>query len=147
MDVLVATCIFEGNTADPNMLSAQSPKLLERFGLARVVLVTDPGILTQIQILKIRDPPGLDSIMSPDHPGERLIICRNPVLADRRTWKGGELLAATKKDLKKVVEAVQRPKNLLQGKHFDLPFEETTSSHGNETRRRPGKKPDSTVST
>ena len=47
---------------------------------------------------------------------ERLIVCRNPVLADRRTWKREELLSATEKDLEKIVKAVLRAKNPLRGK-------------------------------
>ena len=129
----VAIEVFEGNTADPATLESQIRKLRERFGLARVVLVTDRGILTQVQIEKVRDTPGFDWITSPDYPGERLIVCRNPVLADRRTWKREELLSATEKDLEKIVKAVQRPKNPLRGKdkialrvgkHFELTFKD-----------------------
>ena len=168
----VAIEVFCGNTADPNTLASQIQKLRERFGLARVVLVTDRGILTQVQIDKVRDIPGFDwitalrspsiaklrdqgrlqaslfdtknlaEITAPDFPGERLIVCRNPVLAARRARKREELLSATEKNLQKVVEAVQRPKNPLRGKdkialrvgkmidkhhvgkHFDLSFED-----------------------
>ena len=168
----VAIEVFEGNTADPTTLASQVQKLRERFALARVVLVTDRGILTQVQIDKVRDIEGFDWITalrapsiaklrdqgviqaslfdtknlaemtSPDFPGERLIVCRNPVLAERRAWKREELLVATEKNLKKIVEAVQRPKNPLQGKdkialrvgkiidkhhvgkHFELTFED-----------------------
>ena len=168
----VAIEVFEGNTADPTTLASQIRKLRERFGLARVVLVTDRGILTQVQIEKVRETPGFDwitalrspsiarlrdeghlqpslfdtrnlaEITSPDFPGERLIVCRNPVLADRRSWKREELLSATEKDLEKIVKAVQRPKNPLRGKdkialrvgkwidrhhvgkHFELTFED-----------------------
>ena len=142
----VAIEVFEGNTADPTTLAAQVQKLRERFGLARVVLVTDRGILTQVQIDKVREIEGFDwitalrspsiaklrdqgalqaslfdtrnlaEITSPDYPGERLIVCRNPILAERRAWKREELLAATEKSLRKVVEAVQRTKNPLRGK-------------------------------
>ena len=141
----VAIEVFEGNTADPNTLSAQIAKLRERFGLARVVLVTDRGILTQVQIEKIREIEGFDwitalrspsiarlrdqghiqsslfdeknlaEITSPDFPGERLIVCRNPLLAHRRATKREELLLATEKDLEKVREATQRARNPLRG--------------------------------
>ncbi|AFS52560.1 IS1634 family transposase [Leptospirillum ferriphilum] len=179
----VAVEVFEGNTADPNTLATQVQKLRERFGLQRIVLVTDRGILTQVQIDKVREIPGFDwitalrspliaklrdqgaiqaslfdtkhlaEITSPDYPGERLIVCRNPVLADRRAWKREELLAATEKNLQRVVEAVQRPKNPLRGKdkialrvgkmidkhhvgkHFDLTFEDDSFSF----RRNEGK--------
>ena len=172
----VAIEVFEGNTADPNTLSSQIAKLRERFGLARVVLVTDRGILTQVQIDKVRDTPGFDwitalrspsiaklrdqgriqaslfdaknlaEITSPDYPGERLIVCRNPVLADRRAWKREELLVATEKLLEKLVAATQRAKNPLRdkdriglrvgkvldkyhvGKHFELTIEDDSFS-------------------
>ena len=172
----VAIEVFEGNTADPATLESQIRKLRERFGGAKVVLVTDRGILTQVQIEKVRDIEGFDwitalrspsiarlrdeghlqsslfdtknlaEITSPDYPGERLIVCRNPVLADRRTWKREELLSATEKDLEKIVKAVQRPKNPLRGKdkialragkwidkhhvgkHFELTFEDNRFS-------------------
>ena len=58
----VAIEVFEGNTADPATLESQIRKLRERFGLARVVLVTDRGILTQVQIEKVRDIEGFDWI-------------------------------------------------------------------------------------
>ncbi len=141
----VAIEVFEGNTADPNTLSAQIAKLRERFGLARVVLVTDRGILTQVQIEKIREIEGFDwitalrspsiaklrdqghiqaslfdeknlaEITSPDFPGERLIVCRNPLLAHRRATKREELLLATEKDLETIREATQRARNPLRG--------------------------------
>ena len=141
----VAIEVFEGNTADPNTLSAQIAKLRARFGLARVVLVTDRGILTQVQIDKVREIEGFDwitalrspsiaklrdqghiqaslfdeknlaEITSPDFPGERLIVCRNPLLAHRRATKREELLKATEKNLEKIREATQRARNPLRG--------------------------------
>ncbi len=141
----VAIEVFEGNTADPNTLALQVQKLRERFGLARVVLVTDRGILTQVQIDKIREIEGFDwitalrspsiaklrdqghiqpslfdeknlaEITSPDFPGERLIVCRNPLLAHRRATKREDLLLATEKDLEKIREATKRPRNPLRG--------------------------------
>ena len=106
----VAIEVFCGNTADPATLASQIRKLRERFGLARVVLVTARGILIQVQIDQVRDIEGFDwitalrspsiarlrdrgvfqaslfetknlaGITSPDSPGERL-VCRNPVRA------------------------------------------------------------------
>ncbi len=50
-------------------------------------------------------------------PGERLVVCRNPLLAEERERKRNELLAATEKELEKIVAATVRPgKNRLQGK-------------------------------
>ncbi len=142
----VAIEVFEGNTADPKTLASQVQKLRERFGLRRVVLVTDRGILTQVQIDTVRDIEGFDwitalrapsiaklrdqgriqaslfdtknlaQITSPDYPGERLIVCRNPFLAHRRAWKREQLLLATEKDLEKIAEATRRAKNPLRGR-------------------------------
>jgi hypothetical protein len=54
-------------------------------------------------------------ITSPDFPGERLVVCKNPLLADERARKRGELLAATEKDLDRIQKRVQRAKNPLCG--------------------------------
>ncbi len=62
------------------------------------------------------DEKDLAEITSDDFPGERLIVCRNPLLADRRTRKRNELLQATEKELDKVVQAVARKRNPLRGK-------------------------------
>lgn len=77
-------------------------------------------------------------IASPDFPGERPVVCRNPLLADECARKRGELLAATEKDLARIQVRVQRAKKPLRGaaeigkavgavlakrkmaKHFDL---------------------------
>jgi transposase len=78
------------------------------------------------------------SITSPDFPGERLVVCRNPDLAAERTRKREDLLAATERDLVRIKAAVERRRNPLRGtaeialavgevlnthkmkKHFDL---------------------------
>lgn len=49
-------------------------------------------------------------------PGERLVVCRNPILAEERSRKRDELLAATQKELEKIVRATQRKRNALRGK-------------------------------
>ena len=54
-------------------------------------------------------------ISSPEFPGERLIVCRNPVLADQRWRKRQELLAATEVKLAAIVKATQRAKEPLRG--------------------------------
>jgi transposase len=61
------------------------------------------------------DEEGLAEISSPDYPGERLIACRNPFLADERRRKREELLQATEQELQKVVKATQREKRRLKG--------------------------------
>jgi transposase len=143
----VATEVFDGNTADPATVSTQIAKLRERFGLRRVILVGDRGMLTSARIREeLADVEGLDwvtalrsesirklidagdvdrslfderdlaEITSPEFPGERLIVCRNPLLADERARKREALLEATEKELDKVVAATRRAKRPLTGK-------------------------------
>ena len=134
----LAVDVYPGNTADPTTLPDQVAKLRHRFGLSRVVLVGDRGLLTQTQIDQLRQHPGLGwisalrsgsirelvaggylqlslfdeqnlaEIRSPDYPGERLIACYNPLLADQRRRKREELLAATEKELERVAAEVKR---------------------------------------
>lgn len=143
----VAIEVFAGNTADPRTLSAQIDKLKKRFGLKRVVLVGDRGMITAARIESDLKPAGLDwitalrapaiqalagengplqlslfdekdmaEITSPDFEGERLIVCRNPALAEERRRKREDLLAATEKDLARIQAAVERCRNPLNGK-------------------------------
>ena len=144
--VPVAIEVFEGNTADPKTLGAQITKLKDRFGLSRVCLVGDRGMLTNARIteelrpaqldwisalrapqikalvqagalqLSLFDEQNLIEIDSPDFPGERLVCCHNPALADERARKRDELLAATDKELEKIAAATRRDKRPLRGK-------------------------------
>ena len=66
--------------------------------------------------LSLFDERNLAEVTSPDYPGERLIVCRNPLLAEERTRKRQELLEATEKKLNEVVAATQRAKRRLKGK-------------------------------
>ena len=142
----IAAEVFEGSTSDPKTVAAQVDKIRHRFGLQRVVLVGDRGMLTGARIREdlqgidglrwittlraptIRklikagqvaqtmfDERDLAEISSPEFPGERLIVCRNPVLAEQRQRKRQELLAATEKDLLPIVRATQRAKEPLRG--------------------------------
>ena len=134
----VAVEVFEGNTADPMTLSAQIDKLKERFGLSRVVLVGDRGMITSARIRDELRPAGLDwitalrapqiralvdagafqlslfderdlaEITAPDFPGERLVVCRNPLLAEERTRKREDLLHATEAALTKLADQIAR---------------------------------------
>ena len=61
------------------------------------------------------DEMDLAEISSPDYPGERLIVCRNPFLAEERRRKREELLQATEQELEKVVKATLREKRRLKG--------------------------------
>src|SRR5947207_3421587 len=54
-------------------------------------------------------------ITSPDYPGERLVVCKNPLLAEERARKRAELLAATENELARIAARVQRARNPLRG--------------------------------
>jgi len=142
----IAIEVFKGNTGDPNTLAAQISKLKQRFGLSRVCLVGDRGMLTNARIrdevrpaqldwisalrapqikalvedgalqLSLFDEQDLFEISSPQFPGERLVCCHNPVLAEQRTRKRQELLAATEKELTPIAAATRRATRPLRGK-------------------------------
>src|SRR3954468_6499180 len=135
----VAVQVYPGNTGDPKTVPDQVETLTKRFGLSRVVLVGDRGMLTRTQIELLKKHPGLGwisalrsgsirrllaegllvredlqsqrlaEITSPEFPGERLFACYNPQLAERRLGKRRELLAATQADLEKLAASVARP--------------------------------------
>ena len=142
----IAVEVFEGSTGDPKTVAAQVDKIRHRFGLQRVVLVGDRGMLTGARIREdLKDVDGLRwittlraptirklikagevaqtmfderdlaEISSPEFRGERLIVCRNPILADQRRRKRQELLAATEKELMPIVRATGRAKEPLRG--------------------------------
>ncbi len=67
--------------------------------------------------MSLFDQTDLVEIAHPDFPGERLIACFNPLLAEERARKRPDLLAATEKQLEKIAAATQRPKRALRGKH------------------------------
>lgn len=143
----VAVEVFEGNTGDPSTVARQIEKLRGRFGLSRVVLVGDRGMLTEARIreeiepregldwvsalrapairglveggvlqLSLFDERDLAEVTSPDYPGERLVVCRNPLLAEERARKRTELLAATEVELDKIVSATERKQRRLRGR-------------------------------
>lgn len=74
--------------------------------------LVDTGAL-DVSLFDERD---LAEISCPDYPGERLVVCRNPLLAAERKRKREELLQATEKELEKVAVATRRAKNALRGK-------------------------------
>jgi transposase len=128
----VAVEVFEGNTQDAATVSKQIQKLRERFNLKRVIVVGDRGMLTNARIREDLEPHDLDwvtalrapaikklrkqgklqlslfdqldlaEIQSPDFPGERLVVCRNTLLAGVRANKRTELLDATEAVLREV---------------------------------------------
>ena len=142
----VAIEVFEGNTGDPSTVGKQITKLKERFGLKRVVMVGDRGMITQARIEGDLKPAGIDwitalkapaiqqlaaeggplqlsffderdlaEITSPDFPGERLVVCKNPALTEERRRKRGELLDATEQDLKDIHKRIVRKRKPLRG--------------------------------
>lgn len=142
----VAVEVFSGNTADPAALSSQVHKLRDRFGLDRIVIVGDRGLITNARIEKDLEPAGLAwisalrapqirtlaeqghlqlslfdqrdmaEISAPElYPEERLIVCRNPLLAAERTRKRLALLDMTDRLLETVEKATKREKNPLRG--------------------------------
>jgi hypothetical protein len=141
----VAVRVFPGNTGDPAAFTQIVEVMRDKFGLAKMVMVGDRGMITSARIAALNqgedgtarpDPYGwitalrapaikklmaddgplqlslsgqqdLAEITSPDFPGERLIACRNPVLAAERARKREDLLQATEKLLAPITTRVQ----------------------------------------
>jgi hypothetical protein len=80
-------------------------------GPAMRQLAAEGGPL-QLSLFDTRD---MAEISSPDYPGERLVVCRNPLLAEERRRKRDELLALTEADLSKIQARVRREKTPLHG--------------------------------
>jgi hypothetical protein len=131
----VAVRVLPGNTGDPAAFTQITDVVREKFGLGKMVMVGDRGMITSARIqalnqledgtqrpdaygwitalrapairklmaddgplqLSLFDEQDLAEITSPDFPGERLIACRNPVLAADRARKREDLLQATEK--------------------------------------------------
>jgi hypothetical protein len=141
----VAIEVFAGNTGDPVTVASQVDKVKDRFGITRVVLVGDRGMLTAARLREDVRPEGLDwitalrapqvknlvrdgalqltlfdqtdlaEITSPDFPGERLVACKNPFLEAERARKRESLLTATEADLEKIAAACARARRPLRG--------------------------------
>jgi transposase len=137
----LSVSVYPGNTGDASTVSEQTDKLREKFGLNRVVFVGDRGTLTQAQLDRMKETTGLGwitalrseqlrklidngylqrslfdetnlaELVSEDYPGERLVACYNPLLADERQNKRGNLLCATEKELEKISKQVSRRTN------------------------------------
>ena len=142
----VAIEVFQGSTGDPKTVASQADKVKDRFGITRVVLAGDRGMLTAARLREDVRPAGLDwitalrapqvknlvrdgalqltlfdqtdlaEITSPDFPGERLVACMNPFLEAERARKRESLLAATEADLEKIAAACARARRPLRGK-------------------------------
>jgi len=65
--------------------------------------------------LSLFDQRDLGEITHPDYPGERLVVCKNPLLAAERARKRGELLEATERELAQIAAATQRATRPLRG--------------------------------
>ena len=143
--VPVAIEVFAGNTGDPKTVAAQVARIKDRFGIDRVVLVGDRGMLTAARLredvapahldwitalrapqvkklvrggnlqLTLFDQTDLAEITSPDFPGERLVACMNPFLEAERARKRESLLQATEADLGKIAAACARARAPLRG--------------------------------
>ena len=147
----VAVSVYPGNTGDPKTIPDQVAKLKEEFGLTDVVLVGDRGMLTRTQLVALREHPGLGwisalrsteirkllddgplqlslfderglaEIASPDFPGERLVACFNPLLAEERQRTRAELIEETDEQLNKIArEAARRTQTPLSDAELGL---------------------------
>jgi hypothetical protein len=176
----VAVRVFPGNTGDPSAFTEIVEVVRDKFGLAKMVMVGDRGMITSARIgalnqledgtarpdpyswitalrapavkklmaddgplqLSLFDQQDLAEITSPDFPGERLVACRNPVLAADRARTRDELLAATEKLLAPLIARVRAGKLTGAGaigvevgkvitkyktaKHFNVTITDTT---------------------
>ncbi len=176
----VAVRVFEGNTGDPSAFTEIVQVMRDKFGLAKMVMVGDRGMITSARIaalnqredgtqrpdpygwitalrapaikklmadggplqLSLFDQQDLAEITSEDFPGERLVACRNPVLAADRARKREELLAATEKLLTPIIARVRAGRlagagqigveagkvisKYKTGKHFDVVITDTS---------------------
>ena len=143
----IAVEVFEGHTGDPMTVASQVQKVRERFGLQRLILIGDRGMITSARIredlrsvtgidwitalraptiarlvkdgalqLSLFDEKDLAEIVSPDFPGERLVACKNPLLAEERRRKREDLLEATERRLARIAAAINRGKRPLRGR-------------------------------
>jgi transposase len=132
----VAIELFPGGVHDDKTLPAQIGKLRRRFGLTTLVLVIDRGMVTKANLealaaeqgvgwitalkapqvkrlvkegalqLSLFDETNLAEIESADYPGERLVVCRNPLVAQERARKRDDLLTATEAALAPIKQRV-----------------------------------------
>ncbi len=135
--------VFDGATHDHQTVGAQLDKLKRRFGLSELVLVADRGMVTRANLDALREADGVDwvtalkapqvkrlartgtfqpslfdevnlaEVESDEFPEERLVVCRNPLVATERARKRDALLEATEAELEPIAERVER--GTLQG--------------------------------
>ena len=172
--------VFSGELHDDKTLPSQIAKLKDRFGLSRVVVVSDRGMVTKANVellkeaevawitalkapqiqklarqqelqLSLFDQANLAEITSEDYPGERLIVCRNPLVAAERARKRSELLVATERGLDEIAQRVGRGtlhgadqiglaagpvlKRYKVKKHFEVTITDTTFTYKRKTEQ------------
>lgn len=127
----IAIEVFPGNCSDGTTLKEQITRLRKQYGLRRVVLVGDRGMITKTRIpelkeagydwitalrasdiqrlyadeafqLSLFDERDLAEIEHPSFPGERLVVCRNPLMTEERRRNREDLLQATERELEKI---------------------------------------------
>jgi Transposase DDE domain len=171
----IAVEVFSGELHDDKTLPSQIDKLKTRFGLETVIVVADRGMVTKANLalmaeadgvgwitalkapqikklatggqlqLSLFDQTNLAEITSPDYPGERLVVCRNPLVAAERARKREELLAATESGLAEIALRVARGtltgadqiglavgpalKRYRVKKHFDIQITDTSLTY------------------
>jgi transposase len=134
----IAVEVFAGSLHDDKTLPTQLEKLRKRFRLASVIVVSDRGMVTKANLellrahgdaawitalkapqvkklvkegalqLSLFDEQDLAEIAADDYPGERLVVCRNPLVAAERARKRTDLLAATERALAEIQARVQQ---------------------------------------
>jgi hypothetical protein len=179
----VSIAVHPGNSNDASTLPDAVTRVREQFGIKDIVMVGDRGMITQArvrelkdagvgfvtsltapQIAKMRvgywqlslfDESGLAEISSPDYPGERLVVCRNPAVKAERARKREDLLTATEQELEKVRLSVHGPRGQLKNadagkigqrvgkvigkykmaKHFDIVMSDSQFSYTRKTQQ------------
>jgi hypothetical protein len=176
----VAVEVFSGELHDDKTLPSQIVKCKDRFGLSRVIVVADRGMVTKanIELLTKTDGVGwITALKAPtikklarsgifqpslfdeqnlgeitdatEFPGERLVVCRNPLVGAQRARKREELLAATETDLAQIAYRVTNGtltgadlvgvavgpalKRYRMKKHFQVTITDTTFTYQRKT--------------
>ena len=181
----VAVRVLPGSTGDPAAFTQIVQVVRDKFGLEKMVMVGDRGMITSARIaalnqredgtrrpdpyewitalrapairklmtddgplqLSLFDQQNLAEITSPDYPGERLIACRNPVLAADRARTRSELLAATEKLLAPIIARVQAGRLTGAGRdrrgrrQGDQQVQDRQALRGHDHRHHPGRHP------
>ena len=177
----IAVEVFSGELHDDKTLPSQVQKLKRRFGLSRVVVVSDRGMVTKANLellaetegagwitalkapqikklvkdgalqLSLFDQHNLAEITADDYPGERLVVCRNPLVAADRARKREELLTATERGLAEIAHRVEHGtlhgadqiglavgpalKRYRVKKHFQITITDTTFTYQRNTEQ------------